>query len=141
MSGEERDKVLKIRQENKRIADLIMQGTAKHEPVKVLGIDEQEHAIEVIAISDGNFAELLDSTGFNVSDLDNKEKLAGNMKFLQKGAGLVTGVPDIAKALRPMESMKLILKSFELSGLNIPKADSTPSSNPSAENPPHSKSS
>jgi hypothetical protein len=59
----------------------------------------------------------------DLKDIGNRDKLATNMQFLQKGAGLVTGVPDIAKSLMPMESLKLILKSFELSGLTgAPKA-------------------
>jgi len=113
-----------IRAQNKKLAELIVQGTKYHEPVDVRGVDNQQHKFEVSPISDADLAELLTSTNVDLKDIGNRDKLAGNLQFLQKGAGLCTGVSDVAKALMPMESLKLILKSFELSGLTgPPKAD------------------
>ena len=130
MSQEEkRLTIVRIREENKRIYDLVVQGTAKHEPVEVEGIDRQKHTFEVFAISDADLAELLTSTGVDLKDMGNKEKLAENAKFLVKGAALATGVPDVGKALIQLESLKLILKAFELSGyIGAPKVVSTSSS-------------
>jgi hypothetical protein len=130
MSQEEkREAVLRRREENKRTAELILKGTAKSEPVEVLCTDNQVHAYHVFALSDADVAELFESTGANMVDLKNPDKLAGNIKFLTKGAGLVTGIPDVAKTTTKMESMKLILKGFELSGLTgNPKEPSIPSS-------------
>jgi hypothetical protein len=120
--SEKREAILEARAQNKKLADLITKGTNYHEPVEVKGIDNEPHKFEVSPMSDADLAELLQSTNVDLKDIGNKEKMAANMQFLQKGAGIVTGVPDVAKALMPMESLKLILKSFELSGLTgIPK--------------------
>jgi len=124
MSQEEnrREAILEARAQNKKLAELIMQGTKYHEPVEVRGIDNQTHKFEVFPISDADLAELLTSTNVDLKDIGNRDKLASNMQFLQKGAGLCTGVPDVAKVLMPMESLKPIMKSFELSGLTgLPK--------------------
>jgi hypothetical protein len=118
-----REAILEARAQNKKIAELILRGSKYHEPVEVRGIDNESYKLEVSPISDADLAELLTSTNMDLKDIGNRDKLATNMQFLQKGAGLVTGVPDIAKSLMPMESLKLILKSFELSGLTgAPKA-------------------
>ena len=122
MSQEKREAILEARAQNKKLADLITKGTNYHEPVEVKGIDNQLHSFEVSPMSDADLAELLQSTNVDLKDIGNRDKMATNMQFLQKGAAIVTGVSDVAKALMPMESMKLILKSFELSGLTgIPK--------------------
>ena len=122
MSQEKREAILEARAQNKKLAELITKGTKFHEPVEVKGIDNELHMFEVSPMSDADLAELLQSTNVDLKDIGNRDKMASNMQFLQKGAGLVTGVPDVAKALMPLESMKLILKSFELSGLTgIPK--------------------
>jgi hypothetical protein len=122
MSQEKREAILQTREQNKKLAELILQGTRYHEPVEVRGVDNQLHKFEVSPLSDADLTELLQSTNVDMKDIGNRDKLAVNMQFLQKGAGLVTGVPDVAKALMPMESLKLILKSFELSGLTgVPK--------------------
>jgi hypothetical protein len=118
-----REAILEARAQNKKIAELILRGSKYHEPVEVRGIDNESYKFEVSPISDADLAELLTSTNVDLKDIGNRDKLATNMQFLQKGAGLVTGVPDVAKSLMPMESLKLILKSFELSGLTgAPKA-------------------
>ena len=117
MSQEKREAILAAREANKKLAELITKGTSYHEPVEVKGIDNELHKFEVSPMSDADLAELLQSTNVDLKDIGNKDKMASNMQFLQKGAAIVTGVPDVAKALMPMESMKLILKSFELSGL------------------------
>jgi hypothetical protein len=126
MSQEEnkREAILEARAQNKKLAQLITQGTRYHEPVLVRGIDNESHTFEVSPMSDADLADLLQSTNLDLKAIGDRDKLAANMQFLQKGAGLVTGVPDVAKALMPMESLKLILKSFELSGLSgTPKVD------------------
>jgi len=118
-----REAILEARAANKKLAELILKGTVYHEAVEVRGVDNSLHKFEVSPISDADLAELLQSTNVDLKDIGNRDKLASNMQFLQKGAGLATGVPDVAKALMPMESLKLILKSFELSGLTgAPKA-------------------
>lgn len=122
--GSRQEAILKIREANKKLADMIVQGTNYHEPVEVRGIDNQPHKFEVSPLSDADLANLLTSTNVDLKDIGNRDKLAQNMEFLQKGAGIVTGVRDVAQALMPLESLKLILKSFELSGLTAgtPKA-------------------
>jgi predicted transcriptional regulator len=122
LSQEKREAILAAREANKKLAELITKGTSYHEPVEVKGIDNELHKFEVSPMSDADLAELLQTTNVDLKDIGNKDKMASNMQFLQKGAAIVTGAPDVAKALMPMESLKLILKSFELSGLTgIPK--------------------
>jgi hypothetical protein len=127
LSQEKREAILEARAQNKKIAELILQGTKYHEPVEVRGIDNELHTFEVSPMSDADLAELLRSTNVDLKEIGNQNQLAANMQFLQKGAAIVTGTTDVAKALMPMESLKLILRSFELSGLSggpkAPKPD------------------
>jgi hypothetical protein len=117
LSQEKREAILEARAQNKKLAELILQGTKYHEAVEVRGVDNELHKFEVSPMSDADLAELLQSTNVDLKEIGNRNKLAQNMQFLQKGAAIVTGAPEVAKALMPMESLKLILKSFELSGL------------------------
>jgi hypothetical protein len=120
------DRRAAINAANKKMADLIMQGTAYHETVEVRGIDNELHKFEVFPISDADLAELLQSANMDLKDIGKKDKMASNMQLLQKGAAIVTGVSDVAKSLMAAESLKLILRSFELSGLtDAPKAQKT----------------
>ncbi|MGD0175801.1 MAG: hypothetical protein ABSC50_03130 [Candidatus Bathyarchaeia archaeon] len=112
-----REAILEARAQNKKLAELITKGTSYHEPVEVRGVDNDLHKFEVSPMSDADLAELLQTTNVDLKDIGNRDKMVSNMQFLQKGAAIVTGVPDVAKALMPLESLKLILKSFELSGL------------------------
>ena len=122
MSQDRKAAILEARAANKKLAELIQKGTNYHEPVEVKGIDNENHTFEVLPISDADLTELLQSTNVDLKDIGNRDKIASNLQFLQKGAAIVTGVPEVAKALMPMESLKLILKSFELSGFTgIPK--------------------
>jgi hypothetical protein len=122
LSQEKREAILEARAQNKKLAELIQKGTSYHEPIEVRGIDNELHKFEVSPMSDADLSELLESTNVDLKDIGNRDKMVSNIKFLQKGAAIATGTPDVAKALMPMESMKLILKSFELSGLSgIPK--------------------
>jgi hypothetical protein len=122
LSLEKREAILEARAQNKKLAEMITKGTKYHEAVEVKGIDNELHSFEVSPMSDADLAELLQSTNVDLKDIGNREKMVANMQFLQKGAGIVTGTPDVAKALMPLESLKLILKSFELSGLTgVPK--------------------
>jgi hypothetical protein len=117
-----REAILEARAQNKKLAELIAKGTKYHEPVEVKGIDNELHNFEVGPMSDADLADLLQSSNVDLKDIGNRDKMASNMLFLQKGAAIATGTPDVAKVLMPMESLKLILKSFELSGLTgIPK--------------------
>ncbi|MGA2789811.1 MAG: hypothetical protein ABSF00_03465 [Candidatus Bathyarchaeia archaeon] len=123
MSQEKREAILEARAANQKLAELITKGTKYHEAVEVKGVDNELHKFEVSPMSDADLAELLQSTNVDLKDIGNKDKLASNLAFLQKGAAIATGAPDVAKALMPMESLKLILRSFELSGLSAgPKA-------------------
>jgi hypothetical protein len=125
------DKRAALNAANKKLVDLIVQGTNYHEPVEVRGIDNELHKFEVYPMSDANLAELLQTTNVDLKDVGNRDKLASNMLFLQNAAGYATGVPAVAGALMPMESLKLILKSFELSGLTGGAGSPKPASKPS----------
>jgi hypothetical protein len=117
-----REAILAVREANRKLAEFIQQGTRYHEPVEVKGVDNEMHQFEVSPLSDADLSDLLQTTNVDLKDIGNQDKMASNLQFLQKGAAIVTGVPDVAKALMPLESLKLILKSFELSGLTgIPK--------------------
>ncbi len=115
--SEKRQAILEAREQNRELAKQIEQGTSYHKPVEIRGKDNELHTFEVFPMSDADLAELLETTNVDLKDIGNRDKMLTNVKFLMKGAAIVTGVPDIAKALMPMESLKLISKGFELSGL------------------------
>ncbi len=114
---ERREALLETRAANKKLYGMLLQGTSYHELVEVRGIDNQPHKFDVSPLSDADLHELLSSTNVDLKDIGNRDKLSQNLGFMQKGAAIVTGVPEVAKVLMPLESLKLILKSFELSGL------------------------
>lgn len=63
MSEGSREAILKTREENRRTAQRIEQGTAYHEPVEVYFTDRAKHTIEVYAISEREFAEACKKAG------------------------------------------------------------------------------
>jgi hypothetical protein len=119
---------------------MIEKGTAFHESIKVNAIDKKEYDVEVYPLSDADFAAVFEECGVDPTDLGNRNKLVANLKFLQKIAATATRDDNICTVLMPNESAKIMMKTFELSGLTAsPKPDSTASSK--ASTPRNSKSS
>lgn len=117
MDEEEKKAILERRAENKKLSEIIQQGTRYHETVKVQAIDRKEHDVEVHALSEDQFRELFETAGVDPRDIGDRDKLVQNMKFLSSVAKLATGDENISTVLMPNESAKIMMKAFEISGL------------------------
>jgi len=117
MDEEQKKAILERRTENRKLSEIIQQGTRYHETVKVQGIDREEHDVEVHALSEDQFRELFEGAGVDPRDIGDREKLVQNMKFLSSVAKLATGDDNISSVLMPNESAKIMMKAFEVSGL------------------------
>ncbi len=126
MSEEEkrREEILKARAENRRLSEMIVQGSEYHAPVKVRTIDRQERSVEVYALSEADFQAVFEASGVDPRKIGDQDALVANLKFLGAIAKIATKDPDITKVLMPNESAKIMMKAFELSGLTgTPKFD------------------
>jgi hypothetical protein len=118
MSMEERRReVQEIRDAHERIAQIVVKGTEYHEPVTVKTVDKKEHAIEVYALSEKDLIEAFESSGQDLKDIGNQDKLISNMKLMSEVAARATRQPDIGKILLPLQSAPIALKALEISGL------------------------
>lgn len=117
MDEEQKKAILERRAENKKLSEIIQQGTRYHESVKVQAIDREEYEVEVHALSEDQFRELFETAGVDPRDIGDREKLVQNMKFLSSVAKLATGDENISTVLMPNESAKIMMKAFEISGL------------------------
>jgi hypothetical protein len=142
MSEEEerRQEILKIREEHKRLSDVIVRGSDYHETMKVRGIDGQEYEIEVRPVNDEEFCTAAQAAGIPVPEAGAKVDFGSNLKLLAALAAVVSGDPKLGKVLVPLETSKIGAKVLELSGLTAsPKPESTASSK--ASTPRNSRSS
>jgi hypothetical protein len=105
------------RVENRKLSEIIQQGTCYHEMIKVKAIDGEEHEVEVYALSENDFRQAFEGTDIDPRDIGNKEKLVQNMKYLLAVAEKATHDPQIGSVLMPNECSKIMMKAFELSGL------------------------
>jgi hypothetical protein len=118
MSMEERRReIQEIRDAHERIAQIVVKGTEYHEPVTVKTVDKKEHAIEVYALSEKDLIEAFESSGQDLKDIGNQDKLISNMKLMSEVAARATRQPDIGKILLPLQSAPIALKALEISGL------------------------
>lgn len=119
MSVEERRKeIQEIREAHKRISDILVQGTEYHESIMVRCTDRQEHEVDVYALNGRDLIKAFETAGADLKEIGNPDKLVGNLKLMDKIAELVTHDPEITKCLMPLESSKIALKAFEISGLS-----------------------
>lgn len=117
MDEEKKQEILARRVENRKLSEIIQQGTRCHESVSVKGIDGEEHTVEVYALSENEFRELFEGAGADPRDIGNRDKLVQNMKFLGNVAAKATRDEQICSVLMPNESAKIMMKAFEISGL------------------------
>ena len=102
---------------NRKLSEILTEDMKCHEPVKVRAIDGLEYEIEVYALSDDDFQNILETSNANPAELGNRDKLLTNMKFMREIAKAATRDERIASFLLPNEAMKVMMKTFELSGL------------------------
>ena len=121
MSEEEsrREQLLAVRDENKRTADRVEQGTAYHEPVTLWFTDRQEHVVDVYALSDKQLRGAIKKVGIDPSSIGKPDKLLESLDFVAVIAEAATRDEQITEKLLVNEGAKIALKAFEL--MNPPK--------------------
>lgn len=124
----QREEILKVRAEHKRLSEIIVRGTDYHETVKVRGIDGKEYSVEVHPMTDQEFVRACANADIRASKDDTSVDLGSNMKLLAAVAAVVTQDPKIAEVLAPFETAKIGKKVLEMSGLGPdPKSKSASS--------------
>jgi hypothetical protein len=117
MTEERRREIQEIREAHERIAQIVVKGTEYHEPVTVKTVDKKEHSVEVYALSEKDLIEAFQSSGQDVKDIGNPDKLMSNLKLMSELAARATRQPEIGKILLPLQSAPIAVKALELSGL------------------------
>jgi hypothetical protein len=118
MDEDQKKAIMEKRTANRKLAEVIRQGTRYHEALKMKLIDGQEHDIAIYPLSEDEFRILLETHGVNLSDLANKEKLTENMKFIEELARLATGLENISELVLGNGCADIMMKCFEASGLS-----------------------
>jgi hypothetical protein len=114
---ERRREIQEIREAHDRIAQIVVKGTEYHEPVTVKTVDKKEHSVEVYALSEKDLIEAFQSSGQDLKDIGNPDKLLSNLKLMSELAARATRQPEIGKMLLPLQSAPIAVKALELSGL------------------------
>ena len=130
MDEQKKKQILERRTANRKLSEIIQQGTRYHEPLKIRLIDGQEHDVEVYPLSEDEFRNLLEAHGVQLTDLGNREKLTENMKFIEEVARLATGQENIAELVLGNGCAEIMLKCFEISGLSPSKEKNVESFQP-----------
>jgi hypothetical protein len=117
MTEERRREIQEIREAHDRIAQIVVKGTEYHEPVTVKTVDKKEHSVEVYALSEKDLIEAFQSSGQDLKDIGNPDKLLSNLKLMSELAARATRQPEIGKMLLPLQSAPIAVKALELSGL------------------------
>lgn len=121
MDEEERKQIMERRNANRKLCEIIEQGTRYHEPLKIRFTDGQEHEVEVYPFSGSEFRRILEAYGVQLTDLGDRQKLTENMKFIEEVARLATGQENIAEDVLGDGCAQIMMKCFELSGLRPAK--------------------
>ena len=130
MDEEKKRQIMERRTANRKLSEIIQQGTRYHESLKMRLIDGQEHNVEVYPLSEDEFRNLLEAHGVQLTDLGNREKLTENMKFIEELARLATGQENIADLVLANGCSEIMLKCFEISGLSPSKEKNVESFQP-----------
>ena len=127
MDEERRKEIQEIREAHERIAQIVVKGAEYHESVTVKTVDMKDHALEVYALSEKDLIEAFQSSGQDLKDIGDQDKLMSNLKLMGELAARATRIPEIGKILLPLQSAPIAVKALELSGLTTgaksPKPD------------------
>jgi hypothetical protein len=114
LDEQQKKAILERRTANRKLAEVIQQGTRYHESLKLKLVDGQEHDVAIYSLSEEEFRTLLEQYGVGLEAL-------GNMKFIEDIARLATGQDDITNLVLANGCSEIMLKCFEISGLSASK--------------------
>jgi len=117
MDEKEKQEILKRRMANRKLAEMIEQGPRYYESLKIRLADGQEHEVAVYAITTGEFRRFLEEYKLDPKDLQDTEKFAANLKFIEAVARLATGQDNIADIVLGNGCADIMMKCFEISNL------------------------
>jgi len=121
LDEQQKKAILERRTANRKLAEVIQQGTRYHESLKLKLVDGQEHDVAIYSLSEEEFRTLLEQYGVGLEALGNREKMTENMEFIEDIARLATGQDDITNLVLANGCSEIMLKCFEISGLSASK--------------------
>jgi len=121
LDEEQKKAILERRTANRKLSEIIQQGTRYHESLRLKLVDGQEHDVEVYPLSEEEFRTVLEQFGVDFKDFGDREKMTTNMKLAEELARIATGQDDIGQLVLADGCMAIMLKCFELSGLSPSK--------------------
>ena len=130
LDEQQKKAILERRTANRKLAEVIQQGTRYHEPLKLKLVDGKEHDVEVYPFSEEEFRNLLEEFKVNLKDLADQAKMTENLKFIEKVAQLATGQENITDLVLASGCSEIMLKAFEISGLSASKGKNVESFQP-----------
>ena len=76
-------------------------------------VDMKEHSLEVYALSEKDLVEAFQSSGQDLKDIGDQDKLMSNLKLMGELAARATRNPEIGKILLPLQSAPIAVKALE----------------------------
>ncbi|MEM2122908.1 MAG: hypothetical protein QXE79_04645 [Candidatus Bathyarchaeia archaeon] len=122
---EHKREILQRREQHKKLAKALLEGRHYHEPLTVKGLDGEYYEVDVYAMTDGEFRELVAKAGLRREDLEEPERLIEHLNLQRniaakciRGAGGETYAPEeLSRLLMPLEYSRIFRKVLEISGV------------------------
>jgi hypothetical protein len=124
-----REEVLERRRTHQKLSRMVLEGSRYRETVEVQGIDGNYYMVDVYALTDEEFRDLIVKASLKREDLQNPEKIVELLTVQREiAAKCVRGEGDVkftaeelGRLLMPLEYVKIFRKVLEISGI-IPSA-------------------
>lgn len=121
--------ILERRERHKKLSRVLLEGKRYFETVTVRGLDGEYYDVDVYAMTDGEFRELIARAGLKREDLEKPERLIEQLdlqreiaaKCIRGEKGETYTPEELSKLLMPLEYSRIFRKVLEISGI-IPSA-------------------
>lgn len=122
---EDKKKILERRRTHQKLSRMVLEGPRYHETLEVQGLDGNFYEVEVYAMSDGEFRDLVAKAALKREDLESPEKLLDQLDVQReiaakciRGEGGEQFTPEeLSQMLMPLEYSKIFRRVLEISGI------------------------
>jgi hypothetical protein len=129
VSEKRKEEILERRRTHRKLSRIILEGPRYHETVEVQGLDGNFYEVDVYAMSDGEFRELVAKANLNREALSNPETILDQLNVQREiAAKCIRGengeqftAEELSQMLMPLEYSKIFRRVLEISGI-VPSA-------------------
>jgi len=125
LDEEKKREILEKRRTHQKLSRMVLEGPRYHETVEVQGLDGNFYEVDVYAMSDGEFRELVAKANLSRESLANPETIIEQLNVQREiAAKCVRGengeqftAEELSKMLMPLEYSKIFRRVLEISGI------------------------